>query len=332
MKARPRISIQIVAWNSVAVIDSCLESVFHQTSPELEVIVVDNASTDGSADRVAAWLARGLRGHLLRQPVNRGFCGGQNRALAVSSGDWVLFLNPDATLPADFVARALTVVDTMAPEVGSVAPLILRPDGSVDSTGLILDRFRRVYDRGRGESSATRWAAEGDVLGSTGAVALHRRAMLDDIAIGGEALDELLFAYCDDLDVAWRARLRGWRCRYIPSLVAAHRRAACNALRGLRQRQTRGSAQALTVRNRFLVVAKCERLRDLLVAMPWLVPFELARLAFLVLRAPAALRGYPQAVAALPRALRARKHVQNNAKKNARGRIPAAMTPWETAP
>ncbi len=331
MRSPPRISIQIVTWNSAEVIDACLESLSAQSSPELEVIVVDNASSDDSAERAAAWFARGMRGSLLRETVNRGFCGGQNRALAASSGDWILFLNPDATLPPDFVEGAIVAVDGLPPAVGSVAPRILRPDGRIDSTGLVLDRFRRLYDRGRGEDAAACCAEAEDVLGSTGAVALHRRAMLDDIAIDGEALDERLFAYYDDLDLAWRARLRGWRCRYLPSLVAVHRRAARNALRGLDERTTRGNEQALTVRNRFLVMVKCERFRDLLVAVPWLLPFELARLVFLLIRAPGALRGYLQAAAALPAALRHRRLIRGSA-AGSRGWNPGTSDPWSTAP
>ncbi|MCP4656192.1 MAG: glycosyltransferase family 2 protein [bacterium] len=331
MRSPPRISIQVVTWNSAEVIDACLESVSAQRSSEFEVIVVDNASTDGSAERAATWFAGGLRGSLIRETVNRGFCGGQNLALAASSGDWVLFLNPDATLPPDFVEWAIAVVDGLAPEVGSVAPRILLPDGRIDSAGLVLDRFRRLYDRGRGEAAAARYAVEDDVLGGTGAVALHRRAMLDDVAIDGEVLDERLFAYYDDLDLAWRARLRGWRCRYVPSLMATHRRAARNALRGLEARATRGAEQALTVRNRYLVMVKCERLRDVVTAAPRLLPFEIARLAFLLVRAPGALRGYRQAAAALPAALRQRRLIRSGARRDREGRIPALLTPWSIA-
>lgn len=309
----PRLSIQIVTWNSADVIDACLGSIVMQASPAVEVIVVDNASCDGSAELASSWFARGLRGTLLRERTNTGFCAAQNRAFEASAGEWVLFLNPDATLSPGFVATALRVVDGMPREVGTVAPCILRPDGRVDSTGLVLDRFWRLYDRGTGEASASRYGVDEDVLGCTGAVALHRRAMLVDIALDGKPLDDLLFAYYDDLDVSWRARLRGWRCRYVASLLACHRRGARNALRPVPGRLARGSEQALTVRNRLLMIAKCERVGALLVSLPWLLPFELARAAYLAFRAPAALRGYAQAAIALPAALRARKRILRSA-------------------
>jgi len=306
----PRLSVQVVTWNSADVLDACLASLHAQTSPAMEVIVVDNASTDGSAEVAERWFARGLPGTLRRESGNTGFCAAQNRALEISSGDWVLFLNPDAELPADFVERALAVVDALPPDVGTVSPLILLPDGRVDSTGIVVDRFGRAYDRGRGEPSADRYRSEEDVPACTGAAALHRREMLQDVAVGGLALDENLFAYYDDLDLSWRARLRGWRCRYVPALVARHRRAGRNSLRAMADRPSRGSEQALTVRNRYLVMAKCERFRDLLGALPWLVPFELARPLFLAWNAPGALRGYALAARGLPEALRQRRVIQ----------------------
>jgi GT2 family glycosyltransferase len=310
-----RLSIQVVAWNSADVIDACLESVLGQDTPEAEAIVVDNASRDGSAERVDAWLARGLRGSLIRESANRGFCGGQNRAFEASKGEWILFLNPDATLPPDFVRRALAIADAQPLDVGTIAPCILLPDGRVDSTGLTLDRYRRLYDRGRGEASPERYTREEDVLGCTGAVALHRRAMLLDIATDRGPLDEDLFAYYDDLDLSWRARLRGWRCRYVPSLVATHRRAGRNALRGFRGTSGRGTEQALMIRNRYLVMVKCETVTEVLQDLPFLIPFEIARLLFLATRSPRALAGYIQAARAFPDALRARRRLREGARR-----------------
>ena len=118
---------------------------------------------------------------------------------------------------------------------------------------------------------------EGDVFGCTGAAALLRRAMLDDITLDGQALDEKLFAYCDDADLSWRARLRGWKCLYAPSLIVTHGRAGRNGLRRAGARPRRALEQTLMVRNRLLVIAKCEPLSSLLLAAPRLALFEIAR-------------------------------------------------------
>jgi GT2 family glycosyltransferase len=308
-----RLSIQIVTWNSGEDLKACLESLATQTCSDFEVIVLDNASADGSADRAEKMIPSKLDGRVLRESTNRGFCGGHNHALKASSGEWVLFLNPDAILPPDFVQQAILIVDRADPDVGSICPRILLHDGRLDSAGLTVDRFRRVYDRGHGEAAAGRYEIEEDVEGCTGAVVLHRRAMLEDIAIRGEVLDEGLFAYYDDIDLSWRARLYGWRSRYVPNLRAIHRRSGRNALRKRATDAPRTAQQMLMVRNRFLVMTKCERAIDLVKGLPWLLPFEAARLLFLVVRAPGALRGYLGAASMLPTALRNRRVIQATA-------------------
>ena len=308
----PLLAVQIVTWNHADEIGACLASLRAQTHDGFETIVLDNASRDASADRAEAALAGAAGARVVREPSNRGFCGGHNRALALSRAPWVLLLNPDATLPPDFVARFAAVAAALPSDVGTVAPLILRPDGTIDSSGLFLDAFRRVYDRGQGErpSAALR---EEDVFGCTGAVAIHRRAMLEDVAEEGLALDERLFAYYDDLDLAWRAQLRGWRCRFVPSLVAEHARAGRNAVRS-GERTGRVHEQRLAVRNRLLVLLKCERARDALVALPRLLPYELARLAYVALRAPGSLPAYADALRAAPAIWRSRRLVHGRAR------------------
>jgi GT2 family glycosyltransferase len=308
----PAVSVQIVTWNSADVIEPCLASLAVQRSRAFEVVVVDNASTDGSAEKVDGWRPRLPDLNLVRLDDNRGFCGGQNRATVASVAPWILFLNPDTVLGDDFIERAIAVTGAAARRVGAIAPCILLPDGRVDSTGLAMDRFRRAYDRDRGASPRRRYAADPTVLGCTGAVALLRRAMLQDVAVDGAALDERIFAYYDDLDLAWRAALRGWRCEYDSSLTATHVRAGRNAIRALPGRPTRARDQILSVRNRLLVIARCERMPDLARALPWLVPFELARIAYLAVRAPHALRAYVELAREIPPALQARTTIHGS--------------------
>jgi GT2 family glycosyltransferase len=317
--------VQIVTWNSAAVIDACLASLQAQDVPAFELIVVDNASSDDTRQRVRAAFARGLPGRLIESSRNEGFCGGQNRAFAASCAPWVLFLNPDATLPADFLARVADHVATLDQDVGTIAPLILLADGRIDSSGLFLDRLRRVYDRGQGERPLATLREE-DVFGCTGAVALHRRTMLEDVAEDGKPLDERLFAYYDDLDLSWRAQLQGWRCRFIPALVATHGRAGKNALRATERGPGRAFEQRLALRNRLLVLAKCERAIDLLRALPLWLPYETGRFAYALLRAPASLPGYLDALRLLPSVWRSRRWLYARARPARL--IAAPFHPW----
>lgn len=303
------ISVQVVTWNSGAVIGRCLQSLAGQTSMDFEVIVVDNTSDDASVSTVAEFIPGRIPGELVRLTRNTGFCGGHNRAFEMARGDWILFLNPDTRLPPDFMEIAARVVERVPPDIGSVAPCILLPDGHVDSAGLFLDPFRRLYDRGRGAVLDERYLREERVLGGTGAVVLHRRRMLEAVAEREGPLDEGLFAYYDDLDLALRARLFGWGCMYAPELVAEHDRAGRNAIRKLPGRGSDTRAQVLTIRNRILVLAKCEPRRTLLTLLPRLVAFEAARVAYLTFRSPGALRGYLEAARQLPDALRRRRRL-----------------------
>ncbi|MCC6641478.1 MAG: glycosyltransferase family 2 protein [Deltaproteobacteria bacterium] len=312
MSEAPALSIQIVTWNSEDVIGACLASLAAQCVRAFEVVIVDNASQDATAACVERALAQGLPGTLVRSGRNLGFCGGHNLALGRSQASWILLLNPDTHVGVDFVERTLETLQRTDPDVGTVAPLIVRQDGRIDSTGLFLDRLRRVFDRGQGKP-AQRYAREEDVFGCTGAAALHRRAMLADVAEDGQAFDERLFAYYDDLDLSWRAQLRGWRCRYVPSLVVVHARAGRNAVRAAEGRRGRALEQRLAVRNRLLVLLKCERLRDALAALPWLLPYELARLAYVALRAPGSLPGYLDALRLAPTFWRSRRLVRQRA-------------------
>lgn len=311
MREAPLLAIQIVTWNSADTIGACLASLAAQSLREFELVVVDNASRDETAAQVERAFAQGLPGSFVRSDRNTGFCGGQNLALAHSRAPWVLLLNPDATLTVDFVQRAQARLSALDSEIGTLAPLLLLPDGRVDSSGLFLDPLRRVFDRGQGQPAAS-YAQDEDVFGCTGAAALHRRAMLLDVAEAGCVLDERLFAYYDDLDLSWRAQLRGWRCRFTPSLVVQHARAGRNSLRS--SDPGRAFEQRLAVRNRLLVLLKCERGRDALTALPRLLPYEFARLCYVALRAPRLLPGYVDALRLAPSIWRSRRLIRRRAR------------------
>ena len=313
MTPRPLLSVQIVTWNSERVIDACLATLARQTERNFEVVVVDNASGDGTLDIVRRHLPTVPGLTIVPLTVNSGFCAGQNRATEVSTAPWVLFLNPDTELPPGFIADAVALMNAAGPRVGAIAPCIMRPDGTIDSTGLTIDRFRRAYDRDRDRAAEYKEHAARVVFGCTGAVALLRRAMLEDVAVDGQVLDERIFAYYDDLDLAWRANLRGWSCEYESSLVALHQRAARNAIVQVAGRPASTRDRVLSVRNRLLVMMRCDSARGVLLSLPWLLPFELARVVYLTGRAPKVLTAYAELARELGPAWRARRAIHGRA-------------------
>lgn len=250
------VSILITTFNSRAVLKRCLESALNQDVENHEIIVVDNASSDGTQDVLREFENR-VR--VIYNGANRGFAGGQNQAISHAQGDWLLSLNPDVLLSPCFVSKLLAATEGR-PWVGVVCGKLLTWNpfahedrtNILDSTGIYFLRNLRHLDRGNGECDKGQYETPQYVFGATGAAALYRRAMIDDISIAGEFFDEDFFAYREDADVAWRAHLMGWSCLYTPSAVAWHvRRVTPERFHELPDEINRHS-----IKNRFLMRAK----------------------------------------------------------------------------
>ena len=232
------VTVSILLYDSASDIAACLAALDAQTRPADEVIILDNASTDDGLARARAALP-GAR--FMRSPINLGFAAGQNRAMAFAPADIHLVLNPDARLRRDFLARALEPFER-DPRLGSVTGRLLRfrpedmpgnsaellerelPDDTLDSTGLVAHRDRLFTERGAGDRAEGSHLDVDYVFGPSGAAAVYRREMLKNVAYQGEIYDESFGSYLDDVDLAWRAQLLGWRCEYAPAAVARPRR------------------------------------------------------------------------------------------------------------
>ena len=256
-----RVAAVTIAWNSADHLGPLLASLESQDHPDLEVVVLDNASADGSVEVVRAAAARAVHHpvRLVRSGHNRGFCGGVNAALGFLDDDVeaVLLVNPDVVAAPDLVRRCVARL-SRDPRCGSVQPRVRRavpgPDGRavLDGTGHELTTARLYRNRGEGEVDVD-GIPGGEVFGASGACVLHRRAMLEDIRwADGQVLTEDLFAYFDDVEVDWRARRRGWCAWYDPTAVATHERG------GAGPRRTR-TVEALNHANRLLVTVTCDR-------------------------------------------------------------------------
>ena len=298
----------VVTWDSAADIARCLASLDAVEHEPFDVVVLDNASSDHTVDIVEELRGRPRRHPLalMRLPTNRGFCGAVNVGVRASTADAILLVNPDATLAPGAVG-ALVRVLAEHPDCGSVQPKVLRltHDGgesrTIDTTGHVLTRPRLLLNRGSGEIDDGRFDRPGEVFGVSGALALHRRAMLEDVARGGtddrEYLTEDLVAYFDDVDLDLRARQRGWSARYEPAAVGHHARAGAS-------RRRRRRVRVLNLSNHPLVVIGNEGAaslsRDALVVVPlWVV-----RLLVATVRSPIAMLMAIARLHLLPAALR----------------------------
>ena len=250
------VSVTIVTFNSGRFIKRCLESVLGQKGPDIEVIVVDNNSTDGTRDILEQYEERC---NIVQNQRNVGFAAAQNQAILLARGNWVLTLNPDVLLMHSFI-QALIDAGKNDPGVGSVCGklLAMSPDfhiesrPRVDSTGIYFTPNLRHLDRGSREIDNGHYLKREYVFGATAAAALYRRDMIDDLSINGEFFDPDFFVYREDADVAWRAQLLGWRCLYTPYARGYHVRAVLPGNRRALPRQI----NMHSVKNRFLMRIK----------------------------------------------------------------------------
>ena len=213
-------SIVIPNWNGAHHLPVCLDALRAQTYPRVEVIVVDNGSTDGSQALVTEQYP-GVR--LLALDRNLGLTGGNNIGFRAARGEILISLNNDTEAHPHFV-EALVSSLVEHPEAGVAAAKMLLFDqrdhihSAGDGYGMDGVPFNRgVWQRDEGQFDTPGW-----IFGGCGGAVAYRRAMLDGVGL----FDESFFMYCEDVDLNWRAQLAGWKCWYTPSAVVYHKLSA----------------------------------------------------------------------------------------------------------
>jgi GT2 family glycosyltransferase len=223
MPDAPRVSIIIVTWNGLHLLQRCLPSVLATAYPNLEVIVADNASTDGTA----GWLQRTHPGvKVVCHPENWAFCRGNNAAVPDATGEFVLLLNNDIEVPPGWLWPLVHEM-TADPTVAAVQPKLLQIDDRqrfeyAGAAGGHLDRLGYPFTRGRlfftMESDAGQYDAPTDIFWATGAALLLRRSALDTVGL----LDERFRLHMEEIDLCWRLHRAGYRVRVAPASEVYH--------------------------------------------------------------------------------------------------------------
>jgi GT2 family glycosyltransferase len=270
----PSYSVVIVTFNHAATLPACLRAVARLDPTPRQLVVLDNASSDDSADLAEAAQVCGSN-VVIREPHNTGFAAAANRGIRTTDTPWVLLLNPDCAPRPDMVLRLLEAIARLpeASEVGVAAPKLFRASGAdleagdrIDSTGMIVTASGRHFDRGAGQPDHDGFGSPAWVFGASGAAALYRREALEDVTFENhEVFSETLFAYREDAELAWRLQWRGWRCLFVPDAVAAHGR----GFRPEGGRRGHETINRLSVRNRFLLRWHCADLGWHLRCLPW---------------------------------------------------------------
>ncbi|MBI2911710.1 MAG: glycosyltransferase family 2 protein [Chloroflexi bacterium] len=216
----PTTSVIIPNWNGAHLLPDCLDALRQQTLGPTETLVVDNASVDASRDLLAQHYSE-VR--LVPLAENRYFAGAVNEGIRRSTGEIVVLLNNDTEAAPGWLA-ALVAGLKACPQAGMAASKLLLFDRRdvLHSAG---DGYRRdgvPCNRGVWQPDRGQFDRRELVFGACGGAAAYRRTMLEAVGL----LDETFVAYCEDVDLNWRAQLAGYRCVYVPEAVVYHRLSA----------------------------------------------------------------------------------------------------------
>ena len=299
------ISVIVLNYNGKRYLDDCLRSLADQTYSDFEVIVVDNASTDGSVEHIKAnfpWV------RLVINKENQGFAGGTNSGIRAAEGELILTFNNDARADRcliEHLQKPMSDANMADRKVGVCAAKMLLADGRINSAGICLSRSGAAWDRGMFEPDQGQYDATEEVFGACAGAALYRKEMLDEIGL----FDEDFFLYMEDVDLAFRARLAGWSCIYVPKAVVYHHHGG-----------TAGAGSDLCVyygnRNVIWYVIKDFPLRLLITSLPFIIARNLALIPYYALRGQGRviLKSKLDALLGVTKMLRKRRDVVRKAK------------------
>ena len=265
-----RFSIIIVTYNSERHIRYCLDSIFKQNFSNYEIILINNAPSDNTARIIDEYKHRV---QIKNNDDNMGFSAAINTGIMMSKGEYALTLNPDVVLKNNFLSEINRNIDKLDKNIGMMGVKILKAnsDGVIDSTGLVLSRFFRFFDRGSGEKDKGQYDKDIDILGPCAAAAIYKRDMLEEVRIGSEYFDKDFFYLIEDFDIALRARKRGWKGLYLPKAVCYHERNGSGMAYKCRQ--------YYAFRNRYFLIMKNVEIKPYFIF--YFVIYDIPRFIFL---------------------------------------------------
>jgi len=212
----PFVTVIIPNWNGAKFLPTCIQSLNNQSYSNFEIIVVDNASSDNSQSLIENSFPKVKLVKLLE---NRGFTGACNAGIQIAKGEYIALLNNDTEVDRDWLKA---VVDAFKhhPEIGIVASKMLLFDkrDHIHTAGDYFTIDGRAGNRGVWQQDKGQFDKEEYVFSACGGSSVYRKAMFDQIGI----LDDDFFFSLEDMDLAWRAQLTGWRCLYTPKAIVYH--------------------------------------------------------------------------------------------------------------
>ncbi|PWB56958.1 MAG: glycosyltransferase family 2 protein [Candidatus Methanoperedenaceae archaeon] len=213
---QPIVSIIVLNWNGKKYLKTCLSSLQNQIYKNIEIIFVDNGSSDGSIEFVRNSYPGVVT---LKHDTNIGFAEGVNSGVRISRGTFIATINNDAEADADWINNLVIVMES-DPDIGCCGSKMMRyyDRKIIDSAGIEIYQNGNAYDRGREEKDAGQYDQQEEIFGACAGAALYRKEMLDEIGL----FDKEYFAYFEDVDLSFRMHLFGWKCIFVPKAVIYH--------------------------------------------------------------------------------------------------------------
>jgi len=295
----PLISVIIVNYNGKKFLSDCLNSIFHQTYFPFEVIMVDNASHDGSFEYVQQNFPE-VR--MFSQSTNLGFAGGTNAGIRVAKGEFIFTLNNDTIADSHMLEEIVRPMQ-LDSRVGVCGSKILLPDGRINSTAICISRSGAAWDRGMGEPDQGQYDMPEEVFGACAGAALYRRSMLEEIGL----FDEDFFLFMEDVDLAFRARLSGWKCMYVPPARVIH-------VHGGTTEPGSDISMYYVNRNLLWYAVKNFPSRALIMFIPWIIGRNIAVIPyyFLKRKGKAIIKAKVDSVKGLPKMINKRQSIKKS--------------------
>lgn len=285
----PLVSVIIVNHNGKVFLKNCMSSLSAQSYPAIEMIFVDNGSSDGSIDYIRKEFPSA---RIIDIKKNSGFARGNNLGLKAANGELIATLNNDTEVSSRWLEELVSIMNSNE-SVGMCASkmLFMEKPGMIQSTGLCISKSGVSWDRGIYKIDKGQYESVEENFGPCAGAALYRKKMLDEIGF----FDEDFYAYLEDTDLAFRARLAGWKCLYVPKAVVYHYHGGTGGFET-------DYAIYYSNRNVLWVAFKNFPLLMLISSLPWLIGRNIAVVPYYILKghAWAILRAKADAIRGIP--------------------------------
>jgi len=367
-------SVNLLLYKPSFYLKPCLDSLLNQSYRDFELLVIDNNSGDGTAQRAEKILngsvKQPVKWRVIANTKNLGFAKGHNLGIKESEGEFILFMNQDLILNGDFLKNIIGIFSSdekagaaqgkmlrqkaedeksvkkyvkeltkgyetqtdqrsdKEPELSEKVGLV--KSSIIDTTGLEIFKNRRIIARGQGQEDKGQFDKTEEIFGVDGSLPVYRRSALEDLKISGfglsgyEYFDEDFSAYKEDVDLAWRLRLAGWKAYYIPDAVAWHARTSGDSAKtnywGIikERRKIEKFPKLFSFKNQRLMQIKNEQPGLLLKHIFHFFPKEAASWIYVILFERFTWRAFRELIRQAPTAFKKRKIIMAHKKIGAR--------------